>query len=58
MTTDATTAAADDRRRWEIGVFLAVVMVIIPLLTFFSIATYALGVWIAQMLFFGPPGPH
>lgn len=45
------------RRRWEIGIFLTIVAVVIPLLTFFAIATYALIVWIAQMLILGPPGP-
>ena len=56
MTTEAT-PPHDHSRRWELGVFLAVVAVIIPLLTFFAIATYALGVWVSQMLIFGPPGP-
>jgi periplasmic nitrate reductase NapE len=49
--------AAIDRRRWELGVFVMVVAVIIPLLTVALIATYALFVWIFQMLVFGPPGP-
>jgi nitrate reductase NapE component len=48
---------AIDRRRWELGVFVMVVAVIIPLLTVATIATYALFVWIFQMLVFGPPGP-
>jgi len=49
--------AGQDRRRWELGVFFSVVAVIIPLLTIGAIATYALLVWIFQMLVFGPPGP-
>jgi nitrate reductase NapE component len=46
-----------DRRRWELGVFVMVVAVIIPFITVATIATYALFVWIFQMLIFGPPGP-
>jgi nitrate reductase NapE component len=46
-----------NRRRWEYGVFFSVVFVIIPLLTIGTIATYALFVWIFQMVLFGPPGP-
>lgn len=49
--------APGDRRRWEFGVFLSVVMIVIPLLTIGTIALYALGVWIFQMLIAGPPGP-
>jgi periplasmic nitrate reductase NapE len=46
-----------NRRRWELGVFLIVLAVIIPFITVATIATYALFVWIFQMLVFGPPGP-
>jgi periplasmic nitrate reductase NapE len=48
---------ASDRRRWELGMFFAVVAVIIPLLTVALIGAYALFVWIFQMFVFGPPGP-
>jgi periplasmic nitrate reductase NapE len=44
------------RKRWELGVFLAVIGVIIPLLTVLVVAGYGFAVWVFQMLL-GPPGP-
>lgn len=47
---------AGSRKRWELGVFLAVTGVVIPLLTVLVVAGYGFAVWIFQM-FVGPPGP-
>lgn len=44
------------RKRWELGVFLAVTGVVIPLLTVIVVAGYGFAVWIFQMIA-GPPGP-
>lgn len=54
MNISGTNLRADKRR--ELGVFLLLVVVLAPLLTFLLASGYGFLVWIWQMIH-GPPGP-
>lgn len=42
-------------KRGEWSRFILLMVIILPLLAFCVIGAYGLGVWIMQMLFWGPP---
>ncbi len=48
-------APVASRRRWELGVFLFVTAVLIPLLTVLLVASYGFVVWFYQIMLSGPP---
>ena len=52
----AAAAAADPgARRRELLVFLFLTLVLMPVSAVLIVSTYGFGVWMSQLLFFGPP---
>lgn len=46
----------EDRRKHEIQLFIFLIVLLFPLLTFMIVGGYGFGVWMFQALV-GPPGP-
>jgi len=50
------TSAPPSRRRQELTVFVALTLVLAPVLAIATVGGYGLGIWVYQMIS-GPPGP-
>jgi nitrate reductase NapE len=55
MTPAELDSADPGARRRELLVFLFLTLVLMPVLAVLIVATYGFGVWMAQLLIFGPP---